>query len=375
MRFGKRTRFKTVVLTRQKIIVCCACFAFGVVLGLVCLLLRGVSEKHQELALSDAFYKTVIQSELHQEQEEIDVGAVLEKILGFNVADAASILKKTTLIYDEPEPTPEPTPQPTPEATEQPPAEEHAIEEVQLAKGSGIELSNRTNIQVDPEQLASEPLPYALDDSGPQVLIVHTHTTESFTDAGKTKYSAEDSDRSTDETKNITAVGAAMAEVLNANGISTIQDKTVHDYPSYSGAYTRSMATVRENLEANPSIKVVLDVHRDGLVREDGTKLKVATDINGVKTAQCMFVIGSNANLTHDHWQENLKLACKLQKTALEQYPGLMRPINIREERFNQQVSMGSIIIEVGSNGNTLEEAIEGGKVMAQILTKVLKNG
>ena len=383
MQKKQRTKFKTYVIPKRKMLVGCGLFVLGLALAAGITVAKMLPAREQEIAFSDDFYKTILETELNQPAEEKKTaGEFLKKIFGFDPGDARSILKNADFIYQEAEaaPTPEQThsPEPTappaaePPATE-PPAEEHGIAEVNIAKG--MEVSNKTNIQVDPVALAAQPLPYTIGDDGPQVLIVHTHTTESFTDSGKTKYSVTDSDRSTDETKNITAVGVEIARILNENGIQTIQDKTVHDYPSYNGAYTRSLATVRQNLADHPTIKVVLDVHRDGLVRADGTKLKVTADINGVKTAQCMFVIGSNANLTHDHWQENMKLAAKLQQTANEMFPGLMRPINLREERFNQQASMGSIIIEIGSNGNTLEEAIQGGRDMAAVLVKVLKKG
>ena len=148
----------------------------------------------------------------------------------------------------------------------------------------------------------------------------------------------------------------------------------MHDYPSFNGAYTRSMATIRKNMENFPDIKIILDIHRDGIIKEDGTKVKLAAEIDGEKTAQCMFVVGSNALLTHDNWLENMKLACKIQRLANELYPDLMRPIVLREERFNQQASRGSLIIEIGSNGNTLQEALRGGEKIADVIAKLLKN-
>ncbi len=252
-----------------------------------------------------------------------------------------------------------------------PPEEEFKIDSIDASKGMAV--SNLAGISVDANALSREKIDIKIDSSGPQVLIVHTHTTESFTDSGKTKYTMSDSDRSTDSEKNMVAVGKVIAEILESEGIGVVHDTTVHDYPSYSGAYTRSMATVEKNLKAYPSIKLVLDVHRDGIIGEDGTKLKVLADINGEMTAQCMFVIGSNAVLPHDNWISNMRLACNLQRYANENYPGLMRAINLRKERFNQQVAAGSIIIEVGSNGNTLDEAKCGAKFMAKTIAAVLK--
>ena len=245
------------------------------------------------------------------------------------------------------------------------------IEEVSIAKG--LSVSNSSGKNVDVNNLLRAPLSFDINSDEPQILIVHTHTTESYTDSGKTKYTASDSDRSTDSSKNMIAVGNALAEVLNNRGIKTIHDTTVHDFPAYNGSYERCKATVLKNLSKYPSIKIVLDVHRDGIVRADGTKVKVSSEVEGNKTAQCMFVVGTNSELTHDNWQENMKLAVKIQNKANEMYPNFMRPINLRSERFNQQLSKGSIIIEVGSNGNTLNEAIYSAKLMGNVISKLFE--
>ena len=296
-------------------------------------------------------------------------------LLGFDLKDAKTILYKYYAQFesvDAAEKTVESSPVlEIPKENTQ--IAEYNIEAVNIAKG--MQVSNLSGLSVDAEGLAGEALHIKLDNTGPEVLIVHTHTTESFTDAGKTKYSSKESDRSTDNSKNMVAVGEVIKKILEENGIKVVHDTTVHDYPSYNGAYTRSMSTVKNNLDKYPSIKVVLDVHRDGIIREDGTKVKVLADISGETAAQCMFVVGSSAQLKHDNWQDNMRLACKLQNYANINYPGLMRPIILRKERFNQQVSSGAIIIEVGSNGNTLEEAKTGAKYMAKTLAAVLKEG
>ena len=244
---------------------------------------------------------------------------------------------------------------------------EQKIEEIKVAKG--MEVSNLAGIQVDANALANEKLHIKMSNDGPQVLIIHTHTTESFVGA------ADSGDRNTDRSKNMVAVGEVFKKVLEEAGIQTIHDTTVHDYPSYNGAYTRSKVTVKSNMEKYPSIKVVLDVHRDGIVRGDGTKVKVKTDMEGKGVAQCMFVIGTNTQLKHDNWRDNMRFACILQKYANEHFPGLMRPIMLRKERFNQQISTGAIIVEVGSNGNSLEEAKLGAEYIAKTISAVLKEG
>lgn len=371
-------KFKTVVITRKKILT-----VFAVLLTLIVLFgalrLCGHSRTVYTLASSQDMYANIIEKTIPsaKENKTIDIKKIVTGILGFDAEDPVTIIKHYHPAFEkesennpvEPSASPVSSPKPTDSANQ----DTHNIEEVKISKG--LSINNKTTYSVDPAALAAQPLDFNVDNNGPQVLIVHTHTTESYTDSEKNKYSSSDSDRSTDETKNITAVGNAVCDILNQNGIQTVHDTTVHDYPSYNGAYGRSLTTVKNNLSKYPSVKVVLDIHRDGMVKSDGTKLKVATDINQVKTAQVMLVVGTNASgLLHDKWKENLKFACKIQNAANEKYPTLMRPIDLREERFNQHMTEGSLIIEIGSNGNTLEEAIEGGKDIARVISEVLKN-
>lgn len=234
----------------------------------------------------------------------------------------------------------------------------------------GFKVSNNTEYKINLQEFLNKPLAFKLDSSGPQILIMHTHTTESYSEE---TYSKGAPDRNLDETKNIIAVGKAMEKVFLENGINVVHDKTVHDYPSYNASYQSAEATIRKNLNENSGIKVVLDVHRDGITREDGTKVKLVTDINGEKTAQIMLVVGTNVNLAHENWQENFKLASKIQAKAIEVYPSLMRPIDLRKERFNEHLTLGSLIVEVGSNGNTMDEAIRGGERIAEVISMVLK--
>lgn len=370
-------KFKALIIDGRKIKIMLACASGAAIMATVSLSAALVSKKTQEVAVSESFYKTVISSQLHNESGGVSLYDIICAAVGFDITNQRSIIANRLPMFGEEffreaEP-PRETSAPTPTETSAPAATESAAPPaVQETKSkSDMSVSNQTSISVDPNVLASEELCFGIDNNGPQILIFHTHTTESFTDSD-TSY-LNSSDRNLDEEKNISAVGDAMAEVFENAGIEVIHDKTVHDYPSFNGAYTRSLATVRANLDKNPGIKVVLDIHRDGITREDGTKVKVAADINGEKTAQCLFVVGSNANLTHDNWRENMKLACKIQRLANEMYPGLMRPIILREERFNQQVSTGALIIEIGSNGNTLDEALRGGRLMADVIAKLLK--
>lgn len=363
-------KFKTVVITKQKLVFCGLTLLFIIILATTISIIK--PKNIHTFAASQDLYMNIIEKELSCEDEtkSITWEQVVNAVLGFDIKDPKSILKSYSSMLDKEDivqasPTPAPT-----QSTE---SETHDIESINASKG--LVINNKTTYEVNAGALASEALNFKMQENEPQVLIVHTHTTESYTDSGKTKYSVSDSDRSTDETKNMITVGNAIEDVLNKNGIKTVHDKTVHDYPSYNGAYGRALTTIKDNLSQYPSIQVVLDVHRDGMVKSDGTKLKVTSEINGLSTAQVMLVVGSNATgLLHDGWRNNLKFACRIQKEANEKYPSLMRPIDLREERFNQHMTAGSLIVEVGSNGNTLEEAITGGRDIADVISSVIKN-
>ena len=217
-------------------------------------------------------------------------------------------------------------------------------------------------------------MPFKLSYNGPEILILHTHATESFTLEGETSYNSSQSDRTQDTEKNIVKVGEKMAEIFRENGIETIHDKTLHDYPNYNGSYGNSLNTAENYLKKYPTIKMIIDVHRDAIVYGDGTKAKVLTEIDGKKAAQLMFVIGTNAGgLEHPEWKKNLCTAVKLQSAIEQKYPGLMRGINLRKERFNEHLTRGSMILEVGTSGNTLSEALYSASLAAKVIADMLK--
>ena len=155
-------------------------------------------------------------------------------------------------------------------------------------------------------------------------------------------------------------------------GVNVIHCKTVHDY-DYNGSYLRSYESAESILSENPSIKIVLDVHRDGITYEDGSGLRVTADINGETEAQIMLVIGTDeGGLYHPNWRQNLSLGLKIQRSMNEKYPGLARPLDLRTERFNQNLSPGMMIVECGGNGNSLEEAKLGAASFADALFDVI---
>ena len=235
-----------------------------------------------------------------------------------------------------------------------------------------VKISDNTKLNLSPEKFLSTKPTFLGEDFS--VLIVHTHTTESYTPSEKYNYTPTDTDRTTDKNFNMVRVGEEIKNVLESNGVRVYHDTTINDHPSYSGSYNKSAQAIESHIKKDPSIKIVLDVHRDAIEGANGKKVKHTTKIDGEDAAKIMFVVGSNqSGLAHDNWEENMRFAASLQKHTLSLYPDLCRPINFRSQRFNQQLAPGGIIVEVGTNGNTLDEAILGARYFAISLSDFIK--
>ena len=205
-----------------------------------------------------------------------------------------------------------------------------------------------------------------LQSDGPQVLIIHTHGTEAYTMPPGEEYAPSDNHRTLESDKNMLRIGDEMADILASRGIGVVHDRELYDYPNYSSAYDRSLASIKKYLAQYPTISFVLDVHRDAVEDTNGGEYKLLC-AEQPNAAQLEFVIGSNGGgLSHDRWQENLKLACAVQKTLSSQYPTFMRPIVVRNSRYNQHMTAGSLLIEVGAAGNSLAEALVAARIFAE---------
>ena len=218
---------------------------------------------------------------------------------------------------------------------------------------------------------ADDGLPFAVEvnSNEPQVLILHTHATECYqpwdTRSRVPAFSARDLDTSV----NMCAVGARMADILNEAGINTLHDETLHDSPSYTESYGRSAQTARAYLEQYPSIKVILDVHRDA-IESDGVRIKPLTQINGQDTAQVMIIAGcdNGGSVPLPDWKKNLAFAAAWETEMETLYPGLTRPVLCGYRFYNQDITTGSLLIEIGGHANTLAEAVRGGEYAARAL-------
>lgn len=364
-------RFTAIVITKKKIItvVCIAA-----ILGVAAVL----SAIPKSIPAFNTSAEKIV-SDVLPGDDETGIKKLINTLLGFDADEPEEIVGQM-LPYEAPErneaTSPSPTPAPPEEnsasadnASEKLPEKFPSREEINAS--AGIDINNATAYGVDIDALCGEEMPFSINPEEPSVLVIHTHTTECYNGDAM----SGETERTTDEEKNMIAVGNVICGILEENGIKTIHDTTVHDYPSYQSAYTRTLTTINANLNSYPSIKVVLDVHRDAFVYSDGSKLRVSCDQNGTETARVMIVVGTDSmGLSHPNWRGNLTFAAKIQNASEIMYPGLMRPIDLRKERFNMHAAPGSLILEVGSNGNTLAEALEGGASVARAISAVLLN-
>jgi len=266
------------------------------------------------------------------------------------------------------EPTPEPTPELTPEPTVPPGPRIDAFTDT-----PGVVIKNHTAFDPDPAALLAEPLTQRLPAEGYQILLLHTHGTEAYNPTAEDAYTPTDTYRTTDEAYNVIRVGDALAAVLTEAGFGVIHDQGLYDYPSYSGSYGRSAAAVEYWLAQYPEIGLVIDLHRDAVGDENVMYKSLSTLPE--PTAQLMLVVGTGENgLEHPHWRENLKLALAMQQTMDQQYPTLTRPINLAAERYNQHLTTGSLILEVGTCGNSLSEAVRAAELFARAVTPLLES-
>ena len=203
----------------------------------------------------------------------------------------------------------------------------------------------------------------------PQVLILHTHATETYQTWDTPVYDPDFTARTKDTTLNMCAVGEAMTKVLNDAGITTLHDTTLHDSPSYTESYARSAQTARRYLEEYPSIKVVLDVHRDAMESGDA-RVRPLTTLDGQPTAQVMIIAGCNNGGTVQlpNWRLNLCFAAKWEERMEMLYPGLTRPVLCGYRFYNQDVSPGALLIEIGGHANTVQQAVRAGQYAAKAL-------
>lgn len=241
-----------------------------------------------------------------------------------------------------------------------------------IAYENGL-IRNSTNLtDQEVQEILSQPDSLSLPSDGPQVLIYHTHATESFEPWDRDIYDTRNTWRSTNNAENMVAVGDEIAAALEKWGIEVVHDTTQHDYPSYNGSYERSEETIASYLEKYPTIRVALDVHRDAIQREN-TLVKPIATVQQQKAARLMIIAGcDDGTMEMPDWRENLRFAAGLQSEIETKYPGLTRPVFFCYRRYNMHMTKGSLLIEFGSHGNTLEEVKRTGRMAGDAIGQYL---
>ena len=239
------------------------------------------------------------------------------------------------------------------------------IAESYTKKYREVKIKNETSFSLSDDDLNSDNIKI----NKSNIIIFHTHTCESYTQSEKYSYNPTGNYRTTNLKYSVARVGDELTKYLKKYNINVIHDKTYHDYPSYNGSYSRSLKTVSQILE-NTKADIIIDLHRDaiGNYSSYAPTVKIGDDI----CSQLMFVIGSDGGkLNHPNWKSNLKFAIKLQEKANKEYPGLFKPIILRNSRYNQHLSKAACIIEVGSTGNTLEQCLNSMKYLSKIVNDI----
>ena len=239
------------------------------------------------------------------------------------------------------------------------------VPEKYTSEYNGVKVRNETDIKLTEAMLKPD-----VKLNTDNIVIFHTHTCESYTPTKNYTYKASGNFRTTDINYSVARVGTELTKYMKHYGYNVIHDTTLYDYPSYNESYDRSLKGVAKILEENKNTDIVFDIHRDAIA--DSTYAPTVK-IGDEEVAQMMFVIGSNGGGSeHDNWNDNLKFAIKIQEKANELYPGLFKPIILRNSRYNQQLARGASIIEVGSTGNTMEQCLNSMKYLSKVLSEVL---
>ena len=243
---------------------------------------------------------------------------------------------------------------------------QNPIKENSNVEINGVKIKNETSFEINDSIMNT-----GLDINKENITIFHTHTCESYTPTEQYNYQQTGNFRTTDLNYSVARVGDELTNYLMGYGFNVIHDKTYHDYPAYTGSYTRSKTTVENILKSNPS-DIIIDLHRDAIGSKSNydPSVKIGEDT----VAQLMFVIGTNGGgLYHPNWQSNLKFAIELQQKANEIYPGLFKTMIVRNSRYNQHLGKAACIIEVGATGNTLEQCMNSMKYLAKVFEEYKK--
>ena len=264
--------------------------------------------------------------------------------------------------------------EPTPTVIEKEPPEEPRRLSFSPSDGELVKIRSSWDCALTPRELVMEKLDWDLTGDEPTVLIYHTHAMESYTPQSGEDYTEEVPFRTADLDYNMVSIGTRLAELLENAGISVLHDTTLHDAASYNGSYASSRETVEKYLAQYPSIRLVLDIHRDAAEDGNGHQVAATAETAQGDTARLMLELGSEAGgLYKPNWQDNYALAVKLQAVLEQESPGLCRELHLTDQRYNQDLSPGALLIEVGAAGNSHDEALRAMTPLAEAIAALAK--
>ena len=226
----------------------------------------------------------------------------------------------------------------------------------------------------DVPKLLMQQLSWDLTENAPTVLILHSHASEAYTKTADSQYENLAAYRTTDERYNMVSIGAELARLLEEQGIQVIHDRTAYDFLDYDNAYDKARVSIQQYLKEYPSIKLVIDLHRDSAANADGSQWASKATVNGKDAAQMMLVVGTNGSgQAHPNWQTNLSIAEKMAVLMEKENDGVCRSIQVRYKRYNQDLCPGSLIVELGSAGNTHQQAMNTVPALADAIIALAK--
>ena len=267
---------------------------------------------------------------------------------------------------------------PSPSETPDPQRQSLPVEEIVADGGSQIDnffVKDTTGSGTDLVAALNEMPDVNIKGNGEvEVLLYHTHTSESYMENFSGFYYTDMQTRTKNEEMSVVAVGEEIKKELESAGIGVIHDTTIND-TMFNGSYSRSWEVLQKNLQEHPSIQITIDIHRDSMTTQEGIKYKPTADVDGRKAAQIMIMAGCDESGEwgdFPDWYQNLKLALRVQQRASAMYPQMMRPMNFSNSKYNMNATHGSLLIEVGTEVNTISESRYSGKLIGKVLADLL---
>ena len=358
--------YRLYIVTAVIIVALCLCtilfFKFNGHNSLYQKILYGLSNKSPQITDTDTETPKGMGGTLLPSKDSVSIPTG-----GDNASDSSSVTKDTIYDFD---------------YTKVPSGELPIIPaDLSLSEYGNLYIQNNTGLSPDISALLNYDLnsypgiEYLSSGTSPKALIIHTHGTESYSKNGAISYprNEEEIARSNDKNQNVVSVGEVLSKELNELGIKTVHCEIMHDSEGYGSAYSRSKETIEKYLKQYPTIELVIDLHRDAVIKSDGSLVRPVTVIDGEAAAQVMCVVGSNwGGEENPNWERNLAIALQIRKYLNDEYENLCRPPHLKSSTYNQELTDSSILLEIGACGNSIEEAYVSAKAVAKAISEIL---